>query len=198
MLGQVVNSQLNKWWMQNCVPLSNKSKIKQPFNMGIWANYFLATSGAAATLTGLIFIGLSINLQKILKITQSHLPSRALGSLLLLTNILIVSSLCLAPKQHMIYMGSEILCTGILVWLMNTWLDVISYKRVDKDFKMQYFKTLFFTQISILPFMMSGAVLISGSGDGIYYLLPGISLSFIKCLVDSWYLLVDVNRVEII
>jgi hypothetical protein len=166
--------------------------------MGQWANYFLATAGAASTLTGLIFIGLSINLQKILMITKLHVPSRALGSLLLLTNILIVSSLCLAPKQQMVYMGSEILSTGLMVWVINTWLDFISYKRVEKNLKTQYFKTLFFTQVAIIPFIMAGAVLLSGSGNGIYYLLPGISISFIKCLVDSWFLLVNVNQVEVL
>ncbi|MBS1918513.1 MAG: hypothetical protein JST87_19775 [Bacteroidetes bacterium] len=44
--------------------------------------------GAAAVLTGLIFVGVSLNLTKILSFTS--LPNRTLISLLLLLNILIV------------------------------------------------------------------------------------------------------------
>ena len=164
--------------------------------MGTWSNYFLATAGAAATLTGLIFIGLSINLQKLLMITQSAPPSRALGSLLQLTNILLISSLCLAPKQPMPYIGAEILVLSIAVWLLNTKLDVKTYRHVVKRYKLPYYKSLFLTQLAVLPFIISGAMLCSGSENGTYFLLPGISLSFVKCLVDSWFLLVEVNRVE--
>ena len=62
-----------------------------------WANYFIATAGGAAALTGLIFVSVSLNLKQIL--AGKHLPGRALGSLILLSNILISGSFCLIPRQ---------------------------------------------------------------------------------------------------
>ena len=53
--------------------------------MSEWSNFFMAILGAAAALTGLIFVGVSISLTKILSIPT--LPGRALISLTLLLTI---------------------------------------------------------------------------------------------------------------
>jgi len=163
-----------------------------------WNSYFTVTAGASASLTGFIFIGLSLNLHKILKITRSHLPTRALGSILLLSNILIVSSFHLIPGQPVCYIGDEILGTTIIVWIVNTRIDIFSIKRVDRNFFVPYLKALIFTQLSLIPFFISAVMLCSGCAYGLYVLVPGISFSFIKCLIDAWYLLVEVNRSEIV
>ena len=47
--------------------------------IGDWAAFFTAQLGAAATLGGLIFVGLSLNLEKILSFPA--LPNRALFAL---------------------------------------------------------------------------------------------------------------------
>ena len=51
-----------------------------------WSNFYVAVAGASAALTGLIFVGVSISLAKILSIPS--LPNRALVSLILLLNVL--------------------------------------------------------------------------------------------------------------
>jgi hypothetical protein len=72
-----------------------------------WQNFFVATSGSAAALTGLIFVGVSINLNRILSFPR--LADRALISLILLFSILIASILFLVPSQNSLTLSIEIL-----------------------------------------------------------------------------------------
>src|SRR5947208_9009881 len=62
-----------------------------------WETFFAAEVAASAALVGLIFVGLSINLTRILSIPR--LPNRALQSLIVLLTILVVSSLVLVPAR---------------------------------------------------------------------------------------------------
>jgi hypothetical protein len=157
-----------------------------------WANYFLATAGAAAALTGLIFVSVSLNLKRILSL--AHLPGRALVSLILMSNILIVSSFCLIPKQSFLLVGIEILVLDIIIWIVITRLDLKIYKGVEQKYKTQYLINIVFTQLAIEPYLAAAAYLLCNSDIGLYLLIPGITFSFIKSLLDSWVLLVEINR----
>jgi hypothetical protein len=157
-----------------------------------WANYFLATGGAAAALTGLIFVSVSLNLKRILSLP--HLPGRALGSLILLTNILLISSFSLIPGQSIFWLGCEILLVNMILWIVITRMDIAMYKGTEKQYKPHYLQNLFFSQLAIVPYLAAGVCLLLNCNDGFYCLIPGITFSFIKSLIDSWVLLVEINR----
>jgi hypothetical protein len=157
-----------------------------------WANYFVATAGGAAALTGLIFVSVSLNLKRILSIV--HLPGRALGSLVLLTNILITGSFCLVPGQSIFWLGYEILALSAIVWFMLSRMDLTMYRAVERKYKGHYFQNIIFTQLAIVPYIVAGIYMATGCKTGFYWLIPGITFSFIKSLTDSWVLLVEINR----
>ena len=83
--------------------------------VGAWGEFFVAQAGAAAVLAGLVFVGVSINLGKIVAIPS--MPSRALEAMVLLVAILVQSSLMLVPEQSLTALGFEVLAVALVVWV---------------------------------------------------------------------------------
>jgi hypothetical protein len=68
-----------------------------------WHELFVGVAGAAAALTGLLFVSLSINLQHILG--QVWLPRRAALTLVLLFETLVIAIVGLVPGQSPTTLG---------------------------------------------------------------------------------------------
>jgi modulator of FtsH protease len=157
-----------------------------------WHDLFVATGGSAAALTGLIFVGVSINLNKILSIP--HLPDRALLTLVFLMTILVMSILFLIPGQPLSTLGAEVLFFGLISWFSVTALDVLIYRKTSLTYKRLYHFHLIANQLGILPYIIAGMLLVLSQGSGVYWVVPAIILCFIKSIWDSWVLLVEINR----
>ena len=82
--------------------------------MSGWESFFVAQVGASPAVAGLVFVGVSINLDKILK--YAGLPGRTLEALIVLILVLITSSLMLVPGQSNTLIGAELLGVGLLAW----------------------------------------------------------------------------------
>ena len=81
--------------------------------MDQWHDFFLAQAGAAGVLTGLVFVAVSINLQKIVSDPRSGLAGRAEEALVLLVAVLVASVLVLVPGQGLGMLGAEVLVVGL-------------------------------------------------------------------------------------
>ena len=157
-----------------------------------WENFFIAQAGAAAALAGLIFVGVSINLTKILSV--SKLPSRAMLPLILLINILILSSLLLIPGQANVTAGCEVSILGCIVWILTTNIDLGILRQTSIPYKKQFIYNMILTQLAVLPFPVAGFILLLRGTEGEYWLVPGILISFLKAVIDAWVLLIEINR----
>jgi hypothetical protein len=157
-----------------------------------WNEFFIAAGGAAGALTGLMFVGVSVNLAKILSI--ANLPNRALLSLILLLNILIVSILMLVPGQSLHAVGIEVLIIGGIVWAATFIIDTNILHKKEKRYKGLYLFNILINQISVVPYIVAGIVLLKADAQGFYWMVPAIVFSFIKAVLDAWVLLIEINR----
>ncbi len=160
--------------------------------MEIWKDFFVAMTGASAALTGLIFVGISISLQRILEIKT--LPGRAGLALGLLMIVLIVSTLCLVPQVSINIIGVEILCCGIAAWGISLRVDLRILGDTKPEYKRLYFQNLFFTQLATLPYIVCGIWIIGAGASGVYWLIPAFLFSFMKAVLDAWVLLIEIHR----
>jgi hypothetical protein len=85
-------------------------------HMDEWHDFFLAQAGAAGVLSGLVFVGISINLPKIVSDPGLGLRGRAAEALILLVGVLTASILLLVPGQGQLMVGAEVLTIGLATW----------------------------------------------------------------------------------
>jgi hypothetical protein len=157
-----------------------------------WDDFFTAQVGASAALAGLIFVGVSINMPKI--ISSPILPNRALQALLILVVILVVSSLLLVPGQALFIVGVEVLATGAAIRTTNTLLDARAIRKVDAQYRQPYLRNLVLSQVATIPYLVGGVVILAAGAVGLYWVVAAIILSFLKAIIDAWVLLVEINR----
>jgi hypothetical protein len=155
-----------------------------------WSNFFVGELGAAAALTGLLFVAVSINLARILQFP--HLPRRAAEALLGLLSVLIVTTFALIPRQSAAAYGIEIGATGLLVWAAHTRAMVLS-RKFDRAY-VGFAARFLVNQIPPLPFVVAGGLMVAGRSSGVYWIVPGIVLSFASGIFGAWVLLVEINR----
>ena len=160
--------------------------------MNGWENFFIAEVGASAALLGLIFVGVSINLTRIISIPG--LPNRALLALIILLAILVVSSLLLVPRQIVMLVGIEVLVAGLIIWSIATMLDVTILQKKEPQYRLPYVLNMALTQFAVLPYVVAGIIVLTRGAGGLYWLVPAIVISFIKAILDAWVLLVEINR----
>ncbi|WP_394763701.1 hypothetical protein [Phenylobacterium sp.] len=157
-----------------------------------WDNFFVAQVGASAALAGLVFVGISINLTKI--IASGYLPNRAQEALLVLMLTLILSSLFLIPGQTTTSLGIEVIVGGLLAWIAVVYLHIDSFRRMEPDFRGRALTAAILGQVSALSIWIAGAVLLVAGPVGLYWLVPGLLLSYVVALANAWVLIVEINR----
>jgi hypothetical protein len=161
-----------------------------------WGNFFMAEAGASAALAGLVFVGISINLTKIM--SYPHLPQRALDAIVVLALVLLVSCLMLIPGQGRLVMAFEILAISIAAWVLTTYPSIAGRKKVPTQYAHWTRLAFVFKQCATLPFIAGGIAMLPCVGQEVSLSLAliaaGSMVCFIVGLMNSWILLVEINR----
>ncbi len=155
-----------------------------------WENFFVAEVGAAAALSGLLFVAVSINLRQILAI--AHLPARAGETLLIVFSVLVISTFGLVPGQSRQVLGSEIGLTALLVWGVTVRTHLRAYR--DLEARRWLATRAVVTQAATLPFVVAGVSLVFGWEHGLVWIVPGTIGSFVSGVLNAWVLLVEIQR----
>ncbi len=157
-----------------------------------WQTFFAVQTGAAATLTGLVFVAVSINLRQIMEVRG--LPGRAAESLLQLLQVFFVSGAALIPGQSFAALAGEILTISMVSWLIQTIAQVrYARSRVGHP-RLWLLSRTVMSQVSTAPFWIAGILLALRNGGGFYWLVPGIAFSYIAGVTSAWVLLVEILR----
>ena len=165
--------------------------------MNEWHDFFLAQAAATGTLTGLVFVGVSINLQTIVSDPRSGLAGRAGEALILLVAVLTVSVLLLVPGQGPGIIGAEILAVGLVSW---GWVVAIQLPRLRSwgamrpELRGPFVARVVLGQIATLLLIVAGAAVLSVGLAGLYSLVAGTVFSILAALCDAWVLLIEINR----
>ncbi len=159
----------------------------------MWTSFFSSAASASATLSGLVFVAISVNIQSVLK--YPHLVARAgaaLGSLIL---ILIASMAVLAPQSER-SLGFEIVGFGAVGWVLSFWSarHTLRARRVSAQLQPRPALTILIGQLQVLPFLTGGVLMAAGFSYGIRWVAGGVTAIFLFSVVSAWVLLVEILR----
>jgi modulator of FtsH protease len=157
-----------------------------------WANFFIAEVGAAAALTGLIIVAVSINLQRILEFPQ--LPGRAAEVLIMLVCALLVCSLGLVPGQPLKTFGAEVLGAGLLMTASPMVIQARQVTVLKTQPLTWWLYRHLITLVGGVPVLIGGLYLVAGTADGLYWMAAGVLATLAGAVWNAWVLLVEILR----
>jgi hypothetical protein len=157
----------------------------------LWHDLFVAMAGAAAALTGLIFVAGSINLERILRFLV--LPVRAVETLAILIGLLLLSVFILIPGQSLRLLGLEMLILGA-VMAVALLVKRIRLPRGRDDPLTWTLDPIVVILVGTLPMIAAGISVLVGGGGGLYWLVPELIGGFAGAVFNAWILLVEIHR----
>lgn len=157
-----------------------------------WEPFFTAVIAAAAALTGLLFVAVSINLDRIVK-GGTNLTARAAETLAVLLFVLVSSALTLVPQSTLL-LGLEILAV-VVPMLAVTVSSQIRWLRQSSRVPVSWsVSRMACTAVATVPGTIAGLTLAIRAGGGLYWLVPTVLLGIVAAVYNAWVLLVEILR----
>jgi hypothetical protein len=156
-----------------------------------WTDLFVAGAGASAALTGLVFVAVSINVDRILRF--QGLPERALATVMLLLSVVLVSLIGLIPGQSRPALAGELLGVGVVFAVLIVGLTSRSMASRDGQ-RAHAFAHWLLVGLGTVPVVLGAASLFAEAGGGLYWVAAGIALATTGAVANAWVLLVEILR----
>ncbi len=161
------------------------------FDISPWKDLFVANAGACAALAGLVFVAVSINIDRILKF--EGLPERALQTLLLLLSVVVVSIIGLIPGQSRIALGAELLGEALLFGAIIAMLLSRSLppRSTPRSWRLSRQVVV---AAGTVPLIVGGASILAHGGGGLYWTVAGMIFAIAGAVGNAWVLMVEILR----
>ena len=151
-----------------------------------WHDFYIMVGGAAAALTGLIFVAVSIHLRPVLR-DHWH-RGRAGSSLLALMSVVLISGAVLIPGQPLEALGVEVMAIALL----SPAFSFLGAIHLPRQQRVAAVLELLVGAISATLAVLGGLSLIARWGGGLWLLLPGAAIALGSSVWNAWRLMVDV------
>ena len=164
------------------------------YDPNAWTEFAAAAAGASAVLAGLVFVAVSINLEKVLEV--KGLPGRAGETIATFLGALIASLLVVVPGQSNTAVGIE-LAVGGGVLLAGLMLIVFPGLQHQAHHPLSWRVTRVVGALATsAPIAIAGVDLLAEGGGGLYWFMAAVALAFVAGIGNAWILLVEVVRDE--
>jgi hypothetical protein len=154
-----------------------------------WRELYLMIGGAAAVLTGLIFVAVSLHPTPVL--ADRYMRGRAESSLLALMVVLLISGAVLIPEQPVWLLGVEVAILAIAPHSSGLrGLRGLRHLRAPRQQRIVV-ELLVGLAAAALGFL-AGVSLVIHWGGGLWLLLPGGAIALASSVWNAWRLMVEV------
>ena len=154
-----------------------------------WSDLFVAVAGASAALAGLLFVAVSINLERI--IGEPGLPERALEAVLMLIGVLVIAIIGLIPGQSQGVLGAEMFLAAAALGFAV----LKPLKGVPPHPPRGWVASRWGLRLAgTVPLIVGGASVMIDSGGGLYWVVGGIVFAIVAAIANAWVLLVEILR----
>jgi hypothetical protein len=155
-----------------------------------WANFFIATAGAAGALVGLVIVAISVSIRTIIEFKS--LPSRAAAGIGSLVLLLVIACFSLFPHQSAVVFAIEIAASTAAALAQQIVMTVRLVQGKRPWTEGAYKVVLGIGQL--VPFFVGSALLVSHDATGMYWVGAGYVAVFITSMITVWVLLVEIQR----
>ena len=167
--------------------------VMDPYQTDQWHDFFLAAAGAAAALTGLLFVALSLHVRYIATNPAYRLMAR--GSLIGLVMALLLSLLVLV-RQPIAWLGVELGSAGFLYLAVIGGHQLYSLERTRWRIARGSLVRSVVGYALALAGLVTGVALAVRAGPGLYVLASIVVVIMLWNLWDAWTLLIGVADEE--
>jgi hypothetical protein len=158
-----------------------------------WSDLFVAMAGASAALAGLLFVAVSINVERIVR--YRGLPERGVETLALLLTALVVSIAGLMPGQGHVALGLELLAiTAALLGALFA-LPITHQLPDDAEPPRAWLASRWLIRLTGSGLLAIGALSeLLATGGGLYWVAAGFVFLTLGAVANAWVLLVEIVR----
>jgi hypothetical protein len=161
------------------------------YDPGAWHDFFVTAGTAAAALTGLLFVALSIQLDRILGHTEHRF--RARGNFFGLTVVMVMALVVLMPGLGGRWLGVGLIVPNLAAAIVNAW----HIRRILPTFfrgSIIFPLRVALSYVLILMGVVGGLSVMAGAGGGLVWpAIESIGMLLIA-LLGAWSLLVGVAQ----
>jgi hypothetical protein len=174
------------------VPSASDAAYGAAYDVAQWAGFGVAVVGATAALAGLLFVAVSINVDRILHFPT--LPRLALTTLILFGAALFTGLLLLVPGQSPRVLGTELLLLGIATALVTLPGMLGEARYEDRAIWTWLVSRPLPVTLTSLSLVLAGAGYSFQGLGGLYWVVVAVVSAVFGGLVGAWVLLVEILR----